>query len=89
MLINTASGGRHEVRNIHHIRLKGLPGDRWELRIYPAPGDLLQPSGASMSEVEVLPEEVERIRSVAGHLIAGLPHEFGGLPRRPSPIEMR
>ena len=89
MLINKANGGRHEVRNIDHIRIKGHSDGRWSLKIYPRSGDLLQPSGASMSEVDVSPEEVERIRTVAGHLIAGLPPEFGGQPRRPSAIEMR
>ncbi|SEO85505.1 hypothetical protein SAMN04490248_11427 [Salinihabitans flavidus] len=89
MLINTITGGQHEVRNIDHIRLKGHADGRWSLKIYPASGDLLMPSGASESEVEVSPEEVERIRLVAGHLIASIPPEFGGQPLRPSPIELR
>ncbi len=78
MLINTSTGGQHEVRNIDHIRIKGHGGGRWSLKIYPASGDLLMPSGASMSEVEVLPEEIERIRLVAGHLIASIPPELKG-----------
>lgn len=78
MLINTITGGQHEVRNIDHIRIKGHADGRWSLKIYPAPGDLLMPSGASMSEVDVSPEEVERIRTVAGHLIASIPPELKG-----------
>ncbi|MFO7758997.1 MAG: hypothetical protein R6V26_11070 [Roseovarius sp.] len=89
MLINTSTGGRHEVRNIDHIRIKDHADGRWSLKIYPRAGDLLMPSGASESEVEVLPEEIQRIRTVAGHLIASIPPELKGERRTAPPPSAR
>lgn len=60
--------------NIGHIRAKQLGGKepRWELSIYPpTPGPLQGHEPAHFVEVEVGPEEVERIDRVAPHLISG------------------
>lgn len=80
MLINQTNGTRCEVQFIDHIRIKGA-GDCWELHIWPAPGETLEPHGAHSMEIPVPPEEIKRIAHVAPHLISELPEELGGAPR--------
>jgi hypothetical protein len=80
MLINQTNGTRCEVQFIDHIRIKGS-GDHWELHIWPAPDETLEPHGAHSMEIPVPPEEIRRIAHVAPHLISELPEELGGAPR--------
>jgi hypothetical protein len=64
---------KHNFPNIGHIRAKQLRGKReprWQLSIYPpTPGPLQGHEPAHMVEVEVDPEELERVHRRAPHLL--------------------
>lgn len=67
MRVETITGGYVYIDRIAMIRVKGLPDDKWELHIYPPPGELL--NGESMlTEIPVPASEVVRIMRVAPDL---------------------
>ena len=66
---------KRDFPNIGHIRAKHLRGGkepRWQLSIYPpTPGPLQGHEPAHCVEIEVDPEEVDRIDRCAPHLMPG------------------